>query len=208
MANEYVSRDEVKVQLSVDLSDTQHDAVIDMAREAASRGIDRRCGRVFYVTTGVTRLFAATCSRLLVLGQYNDIVSVDQLMTDEDGDGLYETGWAAGTDYQLQPINAAVSGPEVQPYTKVVAVGDKTFPITTVADVTAYRVQIEGNWGWPVATPATIKEACLIQSARLVKRKDAPEGVVGLNMFGTVRMGKMDPDVVDMLRGYKLRTVA
>ena len=48
------------------------------------------------------------------------------------------------------------------------------------------------------------KLATLIQAARLFKRKESPEGVLGGNDFGIVRVGtRVDPDVEMLLAPYR-----
>lgn len=53
--------------------------------------------------------------------------------------------------------------------------------------------------------PAAITYACILQAARLVKRKDAIFGVLGSpEMGGEIRLlAKLDPDVQVLVRPYK-----
>ena len=61
-------------------------------------------------------------------------------------------------------------------------------------------VKIAGSWGYATLVPAQVREACLIQAARVFKRKDAPFGVTGIADLGELRMiSKLDPDVEAML---------
>ena len=51
-----------------------------------------------------------------------------------------------------------------------------------------------------------VKEACYIQSARIFKRRESPEGVLGFGDF-TVRVSRLDPDVESLLRHYVLHAL-
>ncbi len=48
-------------------------------------------------------------------------------------------------------------------------------------------MQVTAKWGWP-SVPDDINMACLILTADLYKRKDAPGGILGLGDLGVVRM--------------------
>ena len=69
-------------------------------------------------------------------------------------------------------------------------------------------VKVTARWGYQDGTsgqaPEDIQRACLIQSIRLFKRKDAPFGVVGPNEFGqSTILVKFDPDVQMLLDPYR-----
>jgi hypothetical protein len=201
IVNGYATQAQLKQQATLDLDDDKFDDLLDRAINATSRGLDRFCKRHFYQDAGA-RIFAATHTTWFDLPTFCDLVSVDAsgLRTDEDGDGVYERVWAV-SDFELQPVNIE-AGPEPRPYRSVVAIGSTLrFPVPRTGSNS--RVQITGTWGWP-AIPAAIEEAALLQAHRLFKRREAPEGVVGLNMFGTVRMGRLDPDVRGLARPYRL----
>jgi hypothetical protein len=61
------------------------------------------------------------------------------------------------------------------------------------------RVRVTAKWGWP-AVPDTVVQATLIQASRLYRRKDSPEGVLGSAEWGTVRLGRVDPDVYALIQ--------
>lgn len=67
--------------------------------EAASRLIDKQINRFFYVDE-TTRTFNGSASPLFV----DDLLAVDTLKLDEDGDGTFEETLAT-TDYILYPLN-------------------------------------------------------------------------------------------------------
>lgn len=54
--------------------------------------------------------------------------------------------------------------------------------------------------GWvPVPWPSHVETAVLIQTSRLYKRRNSPEGVAGFGEFGVVRVSSLDPDVETLL---------
>ncbi len=203
ISNGYATLAEFKAWNEIDAATNDADA--ERAVESASRWIDSFCGRAFWQTPApVARLFQPCSSKLIELGLYNDLVSVTALATDEGGDGIFETAWAA-SDYQLLPVHTS-SAPEALPYTEILAVAGRRFPSAGAGRVG--RVQVTGTWGWP-AVPTSVKQACLIQSARLYKRRNSPEGVTGFGSdFGAIRLSaRPDPDAVDLIKRYRLRPV-
>lgn len=203
--NAYVSRAEVKRWLGLDEPSEPHalDPLIDTAIDATSRWIDARCRRHFFQVVEARR-FAATSAYEIQFGHFNDLVSVTALRTDEDGDGIYETTWAP-EDFVLRPTRHT-SAPELKPFRMVQAIG-RTFPRANAPGQRCELVEIDGVWGWP-AIPTPVTQAAEIQVARIVKRKEAPEGIIGLSQFGAIRVsGKPDPDVSAQLGGYRLRAV-
>ncbi len=45
---------------------------------------------------------------------------------------------------------------------------------------------------------ALAESVALLTAARLYRRKDSPEGIIGSNDFGTVRVTRFDPDIESM----------
>lgn len=171
---------------------------------SVSRWIDNDCDRQFWATAaGVTRTFDTCDPCILDLGTFDDLSAVTAVVTDDDGDGVYENSWAA-SDYQATPVGAPTGPPEPKPYRSIKAVGTRQFPRHQRREG---LIQVTGTWGWP-AVPAAIRQACLIQAHRIFKRKDAPEGMMGFADFGVVRMqGRLDPDVAALITPYKLTAV-
>ncbi len=195
--NGYVTVPEFKVW--VGLADTIDDVVIDSSIEAASRGIDNFCRTRFWKTAaGTARLFDTCDGNGL---RIDDAAAVTAVATDPTADGTFDIVWTAA-DYQLLPLNPAAA-PELRPFTQIHAIGTLTFP--RVASNTSRHglVQVTGTWGWP-AIPVAVREACLLVTNRLVKRRSSPEGVAGFDEFGTVRISSRDdPDASRYLTPYR-----
>jgi hypothetical protein len=150
---------------------------------AASRWVEQHCERTFWRTASTeVRTFAPTDWWVLRLPEFNDLVSVTSILTDEAGDGTFETTWLT-SDYQLLCGTGASAynpqaGPETRPYTAVKSVGTRRWPWIYVTPSRSDRVQITGVFGWP-AVPRAVKQAAQLLAAELFRRKDAPFGVAG-----------------------------
>lgn len=69
---------------------------------AASEAVDRHCNRHFYALAE-TRLFDGPGDAALALP---DVIAIESLRSDDDGDGEHEAEWPAAS-YELLPLNAA-----------------------------------------------------------------------------------------------------
>jgi hypothetical protein len=185
------------------LKDTDDDLVATGTLEAVTRWIDDYCDRHFWQDgeTGseVARTFSPHHPRSFDLYSFADLVSVTEVATDESGDGTYETVWDA-SDYQLWPVNQ----PTGRPYTRIEAIGNRTFPIRSTPGSLGNRVRITGIWGWP-DVPEPVHQACLLQASRVMKRRNSPEGITGFgNEFGHIRVSnRLDVDVQLLLDPYR-----
>ncbi|MFM9643138.1 phage gp6-like head-tail connector protein [Streptomyces turgidiscabies] len=194
MANEYTTAATLKLALNT--SDTTRDSLLTAAIAAASRGIDKHCGRRFFLDAAVSvrtynpeiRTVLYETGELLIV---DDIGSATGLVV-ETGDvgGTY----SAITDYETWPENAIARG----------------LPITGLLRYSGTwghrgtsRVQVTAKWGWP-AVPDEITQATILQALRLYKRKDSPEGVLGSAEWGAVRVGRVDPDVMTLIERFTL----
>lgn len=195
LTNGYATLDELRDRLGFPTSDVADDHILGSIITAVSRWIDAYTGRRFYTTVAdETRYQTAEFADLLILDL--DVVSLTTLSTDGDGDRTYETTWAA-TDFDLEPYNATLDG---EPYRciAVTPAGRYGFPRGIQRGV-----KIVGKFGWTTA-PGPVNEACLLQSERIYKRKDAPFGVLGSAEMGQMLViPKLDPDVELMLRPYR-----
>lgn len=191
ITNGYATLTELKARLDID--DSSDDTILENVIEAASRQIDGLCGRRFYAASE-TRYYTADMIDVLFV---DDILSVTTLKTDEDGDRVYETTWSSSTDYELEPVNAATIG---EPYNAIYPMPDGLYLFPT------HRrgVEVAGSFGYASTTPDAINEACLILSARIFKRKDAPFGIAGSAGVDELRMiSARDPDVKALVEQYR-----
>ncbi|MFE9764618.1 head-tail connector protein [Streptomyces sp. NPDC005808] len=193
MAHEYGSVVALKEKLSIEADDDSRDTLLTSALGAASRGIDNACGRRFWLDgTATPRVFRL--AGRVVCEDDGDLLLVDDIgdvtgLVVEAGGGL---SWAALTGYETQPDNALADG---KPVTGLLRSGSWGTYTT--------RVRITAKFGWP-AVPDEITEAALIQAARLYKRKDSPEGIIGSAEWGVRNLSRRDPDVWALIEPYIL----
>lgn len=205
IVNGYATLNEIKAYLSI--SDTVDDTLLENLVESASRSIDRIANRRFYLdSTASARLYRAYSD---IFVYTDDIGSTTDLAVaiDENGNGTYTKSVTLNTDYILDPLTAPSLG---RPYTQLTMVSNtQMWPIFPGLTQNGLRpgVRVTAKWGWP-EVPNDINMACLILTADLYKRKDAPGGILGLGDLGVVRMSPLGRDVTAMVRAYKKEVVA
>jgi hypothetical protein len=173
----------VKEMLSKESEDARDVLVLQSIR-SASRLIDKRTGRRFYADAEpVTRTYS-TSGRVYydrVSGSYQFLIpdiADDTGMTVELGAG---SAWNITTGFAAGPDNALLMGR----------------PITRLSNTGGWgtsSVRINARWGWP-EVPDEVQQAAALLAARLYRRKDSPQGVIGGGEFGPVRVSRFDPDV-------------
>lgn len=179
------------------MSVTGNEPELDMAVRAASRWVEGWCRRQFNLADEATaRLFDTTNTGVLYVDDIGDVTDL-AIATDSAQDGSYTTAWA-GTDYQLGPLDAVSQG---RPFERITAVGSYTYPLSVTR---MGLVRVTAAWGWP-SVPDAVKQATLIHAAKVYKRRESAEGVLGFNEFGPVRVGaRVDPDVELLLQDFTL----
>jgi hypothetical protein len=194
----YATLAELKAFVGIPDADTADNATLTLALDSASAQIDAYCGRGFNIDGSVVaRSYAATAAAGVDIDPVATLTGV-VVETDDNDDGTYETTWTVGTDYRLEPANAAALG---VPWTRLVATGSKQFPKSN-----RYfpGVRVTAKYGWPGAPPAPIKQATLLLASKLFKRKDAPFGVAGSAEFGSeMRILPGDLDAERLLGPYR-----
>jgi hypothetical protein len=205
ITNGYATLTQIKAYMSIS-DNTDNDLLEDLV-ESASRSIDRIANRRFYLdTTASARLYRAYSDIFVYV---DDIGTTSSLVvkTDSNGNGTYAKTLTLNQDYILDPLTASSLN---RPFTQLTMVSNtETWPIFPGLTQNGLRpgVQVTARWGWP-SVPDDINMACLILTADLYKRKDAPGGILGLGDLGVVRMSPIGRDVTAMVRAYKKEVVA
>lgn len=190
MANEYVTDDELKATLSL-TGTTFADADVTSANGAASRAIDKVCGRFFYTSTQ-TRYYSPDNEWRLEIHDLNDLTS---LKTDPDGDGTFQYTWTEHTDFELEPLNAATDG---EPWTAIRRrpAGGYYLPC-----LMPRSVQVIGDFGWAATPPAIVQAASILATRLLVRSRQAPLAVL-INAETAARIASTDPDVAALVEPF------
>jgi hypothetical protein len=158
---------------------------------AASRMVDRHCGRHFYQATADAREFDVDSDGYTVtFGAFNDLVSVTSVAYDNNDDGVYESTLTASQYQLLAPVQGQAPG--TWPYTQLRNVTSTLLPSPPTASGRERLIRITGTWGWP-AVPPEVKQATRILVAELAKLQDAPLMVAGFSEFGVVRVSSSMP---------------
>lgn len=181
-APDYVTSSEVKAYLRITHSDD--DALVAVWATTASRAVDQECGRQFgQVDAPEARTYEATYDR----ESRTWSVEIDDVQ-DVTGFAVADEASAAAASWTLLPRNAPTKG---KPYTRLVV------PSAGLWTVTA-------RWGWS-AVPVPVRNAALLQAARLSARRDSPHGISGSpSEGGELRvLAQVDPDLRVALRGYR-----
>lgn len=181
VTNGYATLTEVKSALR--LTDTVDDAALEVSIEAASRMLEGHCGRRFYAdTTTSARTYVASNPYHLTV---DDFLTTTGLVvkTDTALDATWSTTITAA-NVQSEPLNALRDGVGWA-YTALSIVGSSAsyFPCVSRQAL----VQVTAKWGWP-AVPHEIRQACIIQTAALMKAVDAPLGIAGFGDMGGMRL--------------------
>jgi len=203
----YCSKDEYKLMFwDGDVDDHQDDEMLDLIIPAVSREIDRLTFTRFFTTDdNETRYFTPNHTEEINLPI--DLLSINTMKTDEDGDRTYEITWQT-TDYDLLPFNALV---DLEPFRdiRISPAGSYAFPLVQKG------LQISGKFGYCSSDnidiwAAEIKMACLLGCHRIVKRLDTPLGISGVSGMVQpqlqVQIPKLqsDPDWWSLVAPYRV----
>lgn len=197
MTNPYATLNDVKAAFRI--QDDVDDSLLELSIESASREIDGWCERVFYNAGTATRVYIPTDSFYI---ETDDLISVTTLKTSTTGESFDNT-WSASGDYQLEPLNGISGGLTGHPTTRIRAIGNKIFPLWDPRNINSHEatVQIVGVFGWST-TPTAIRQACIILAQRMFKRYDTPLGI-SYDELGAMRVGRVDPDIQNLLAPFK-----
>ncbi len=206
ITNGYTDLATMRALLHIEVgADTGDDARIEVAVEAASRAIDRHTGRRFWQDpTVVARVYTPVAGTRDL--RVDDISTATGLLVngDLDGDGVYETTYTFGTDFIMQPANAAADAEPWKWLRRVGTAGLGPVPYSGSWPCRENSIQVTAQFGW-AAVPTAVRMATQLQASRLYKRREAPFGVAGSPEFGSeIRLlAKLDPDVALLLKGLR-----
>lgn len=189
MANEYAELQELKDARRV--TSTTNDETLQRALTRASRAIDDRTGRRFYLDGTVSARVYRTSGRIVRV-EWGSLFLVDDISTAtglivETGDG---TSWTTVTSYLTEPENAIVRGRAIE-----------SLYSETIDWCVTSHIRVTADWGWP-AVPDSIAEATLLLANRRFTRRDSPEGVAGTGPEGAIRVSRFDSDIEDLVEPF------
>ena len=197
---DYTTLDIVKRRLGE--SGTGNGIDITATIKAACHGIDGWCQRSFGLTELETREFEVLEATKTMYrwhhGQAYELELPDVVVTDDltvqqrESTSHSVVPWPTDLHYDFMPINPRAGWPRTQ----------LRFSHFFQADD---RIVINAKWGWP-SIPDEVKYAAALYATRLFRRFDTPLGITGNTDFGTLYVGRIDPDIEALLKVYKNRT--
>lgn len=174
----------------IGVSSTRDDPKLAAAIQAAEAQIDRYTGRNFDLndTDNATRSFRPRSAHYCEIDDAIGVAGVE-----------YSTSGAAGTFTAYTLTDLVLLTAQLGGSVERLEHDMGTFPVGRGCWI---RVTPTGGWGW-ADVPAEVHEATLLQAAKLVKRADAPEGLLGFDGTGVAVLTPvaMDPDAVSLLAG-------
>jgi hypothetical protein len=184
---DYCTLGEVKSRLTITNTDTARDSFISVIISDASLWIETECGRKFSAYTD-TRYYTAHDTSMV---KVDDLLSITTLKTDNDGDRTYETTWSA-TDYDLMPLNFTP-----KQWIEIAPNGFYSFPLTRKG------IQIVGSFGFATDTPGTIREAAILKTIQMYKRRIGTGDSSGGNAATGQAQAPSDKAIAELLKPYR-----
>ena len=189
----YITADELRAFVGAVSSTIE--PMLTAACDSASAEVEAYCGRTFTRDTQATaRRFRVVAPTYVVI---DDAWDVDVVKTDNNDDGVFETTWSAN-DYETDPLNGVVDGRSGWPATTLSAVGTLNF----IVDRQRPTVEVTAKWGW-AAVPEPVRQACLLLASELLKAREAPFGVAGIDAMGAVVRVRQNTLVAARLNPYR-----
>ncbi len=216
----YADVDDLSDRLGIPASDSRQ-ATLNQAIGAASRWVEDQLGGRRFYTLPETRYYTleqtgrtysnmgyglgygggawsiqssswgmGSVSRIVI----DDATAVNSVMTDEDGDGVYETVWTVGTDYWVGPRNAPLKNQPYRTINRNLAVGRYGFPWWEDS------IQVVGSFGYAATVPDEIRELTLAV-AELYSRDVIEMSIPGVESYslGTDLKANMSPADLPMV---------
>jgi hypothetical protein len=194
---EYVTRALLKAANKIAPDDTTKDELLDLAVGAANEGIDSGC-RNFGLSEPQTRSYAAS-GRI----SYDRRDCVTFATPDIGLLGTVSVGYSGSyTELDAADFEPVYWNENADPATQAI-VGLRGIGVA----LGGARIRFAATrFGWPVE-PYAVKQAALLQANRLFARINSPEGVLGSSEWGAVRVGRLDPDVRQLLASYMIPAI-
>ena len=165
------------------------------AINTASRQVDAWCARRFYADANATaRTYWTKDTRVLII---DDAFEISSVKLSSNDNGTYDVTYTSGVDFITEPLNGVADGLSGLPTWRL----RWTTPVLPL-NTNLPAVQVTAKWGW-ATVPEPVRQAALIIAGEVFKLREAPFGVAGFGEMGAVRVGKMSPQAVQMLRPYR-----
>lgn len=160
VVNTYATLEELKQRLAVSSGTSTYDVALWKLLHLASRMVDRRCGRRFFVMMATRRFDVQDVSGFPV----SDLIQVTQMAEDRDGDGVYESLRQPG-EYTLYPLDSEPESAHGSGYRRVMCATEDATDGFALGNV---RVKVTGQWGYRghwIASGASVRNDVTVGAA-------------------------------------------
>lgn len=191
----FVTLEEVKEHLAIEMDVTAPDAAIMPRIGAASYEIERECARRFRLLVGHTRTVFPNVKGSLYVTDFH-AEPFPTVYVDSGQNRLYET-LVDPADYELLPYPEDEFGLAL--YQEIAYIGGRNFFDPCIP------VRVTGNCGWVDSfgrAPEGIRLATLMLMARWWKRRETPAIVMQMPAMGFRQMIQKDQDIIDLLEPF------
>lgn len=182
---------------AIRITDTDSDALLQVALDAAKGAIDEHCNRTFDPSlVATTRVFEPQDGVVVT----DDFYTTDGLIVSVGGSVVPVAVPNVSSGYTLIPPNAATTN---EPFTGIEYAAYTVSPWPLLWAVQRAEARITAKWGYAAAIPAAVKMACLLQASRWFARRNSPYGIAGSPEMGSELrlLAKLDADVAVLLAG-------
>ncbi len=190
---EYISVDELKTALAMS-GETYADDAMDVAVNAANESCDNYKRTTFAPTEDQARIYTAHSGATSL--EIDDLNTLTSVTLDEDADGVFETAWTEGVEFDLLPVNAPYEGIPYQALGLRVRGGTSAFPRYPNS------VKVTGSYGWLQTPQSVVQAATLIANFLLSSTQGAPLGVLveaAGDAVAVARIGRIHPAAAALL---------
>lgn len=140
VVNTYATLEDLKQRLAISSGTSTYDDALWKLLHLASRIVDRRCGRRFFVMLATRRFDVQDIAGFPV----TDLIQVTQMAEDRDGDGVYES--LRHTDsYTLYPLDSEPESAHGTGYRRVMCANEDATDGFALGNS---RVKVTGLWGY------------------------------------------------------------
>lgn len=191
IGDSYITSDELKAYAS-NITDAEHDPIIAAILPAASRAIERWCGRQFNdAGSASARVYTPISPDLVFVDDFSTTTGLI-VKTDTTADATYATT-ISSSYYTVEPLNGVIDGRPGYPYRRIAVHSGESMPMPAAGPPS---VQVTARWGW-AAVPADVKQACLIEATRMFRRMFTPDGLLAETTAGVAGYAVRVPTDLD-----------
>jgi hypothetical protein len=205
LGDPYATPDDVVAYCGI--ADTFDDVTIEQVTRAVTGQINAFTHRQFNdAGTATARVFDVHDPWYLRVDDFSTTTGL-VVKTDTGNNGGYGSTLTPGT-YTPYPLNGVIDGEPGYPFHALVLSKVQLPWPTWIPNPAGPLVQVTAQWGW-AAVPAEVRQAALIQCAKVFGRKFSANGVVGQGDFlFRVSTLPIDPDAAALLAPLRVDAVA